>query len=74
MKPAALGAYPTRNACPRQTLPPSLVNQELALCRSHIYYGVQLVQLLVLLAVVSTSRYISSTWGAWLVRLYGFRV
>jgi len=50
------------------------VNQELALCRSHIYYGVQLVQLLVLLAVVSTSRYISSTWGAWLVRLYGFRV
>lgn len=35
---------------------------------SHIYYGVQLIQLLVLLAVVSTRHYISSTWGAWLVR------
>ena len=35
--------------------------------RSHLYYGVQLVQLLVLLAVVSTHEYVSSTWGAWMV-------
>ena len=36
--------------------------------RSHLYYAAQLIQLLVLLAVVSTTHYISSTWGAWLVR------
>lgn len=35
--------------------------------RSHLYYAAQLIQLLVLLAVVSTTHYISSTWGAWLV-------
>lgn len=35
--------------------------------RSHLYYSVQLVMLLVLLAAVSTQEYISSTWGAWLV-------
>ena len=34
---------------------------------SHLYYAAQLIQLLVLLAVVSTTHYISSTWGAWLV-------
>jgi hypothetical protein len=36
--------------------------------RSHLYYAAQLIQLLVLLAVVSTTHYFSSTWGAWLVR------
>lgn len=28
-----------------------------------------MIQLMILLAVVSTSHYVSSTWGAWLVRL-----
>lgn len=37
---------------------------------SHLYYAAGLIQLLVLLAVVSTSHYISSTWGAWLVRAH----
>ncbi len=38
--------------------------------RSHLYYAAQLIQLLVLLAVVSTTHYFSSTWGAWLVRIH----
>jgi hypothetical protein len=36
---------------------------------SHLYYAVQLIMMLVLLAVVSTQEYVSSTWGAWLVVL-----
>ena len=39
--------------------------------RSHLYYAAQLIQLLVLLAVVSTTHYFSSTWGAWLVSPFG---